>query len=170
MIKRIWIPLVIVLAAATATGVYAGMFSFLKKYDVLLFPSVEGRLTNQGEPLAGVEIIREATYDEVEAETVETDTEGRFSFPEWTTRSNTPGKPLIEARLRQVVAAKYEGEYYILWQYTTDRIDEEPVISDLLKNLDCDIANEEIDHYFPIPDNPQFDHIIGSICRWKTSS
>ncbi len=146
------------------------MFSFFKKYDVLLFPPVEGRLTRDGEPLPDVEIIREATYDEAEVQTVKTDANGRFEFPEWTTRSSTPGKPLIEARLRQVIAARHEGNYYILWQYTTDRIDEEPVIAGLLKQLDCDISNEEIDHYFPIPDNPQFDHIIGSICRWKTST
>jgi len=146
------------------------MFGFFKKYDVLLFPPVEGRLTRDGEPLSGVEIIREATYDEVETETIKTDANGQFKFSAWTTRSSTPGKPLIEARLRQVIAAKHEGKYYILWQYTTDRVDEEPVIADLLRKLDCDISNEEIDHYFPIPDNPQFDHIIGSICRWKTST
>ncbi|PCM42872.1 hypothetical protein CPA50_17415 [Marinobacter sp. ANT_B65] len=143
------------------------MFGFLKKYDVHLFPPVEGRLLQNGKPLEGVEVIREAAYDEVETETVITDADGRFSFSEWTTRSSTPGKPLIEARLRQVVAAKYQDEFYILWQYTTDQVVPEPVITALLGALDCDIANEETDHYFPIPDNPGFEHIIGSICRWE---
>ncbi|MBU2873136.1 DUF6795 domain-containing protein [Marinobacter salexigens] len=170
MFKRFWIFSVIALAVSTATGVYAGMFGFLKNYDVQLFPPVEGRLLHSGVPLEGVEIIREATYDEVKTETVVTDDDGRFFFPEWVTRSNTPGKPLIEVRLRQVVAAKYQGEYYILWQYTTDQIEPESVITELLSNLDCDITNEEIDHYFPIPDNPDFEHIIGSICRWETKS
>ena len=167
MLKRFWTLSAIVLAALMASGVYAGMFDFLKKYDVQLFPPVEGRLLQNDEPLEGVEIIREATYDEVETETAVTGADGRFSFPQWTTRSNTPGKPLIEVRLRQVVAATYQGEYYILWQYTTDQVKPEPVITDLLKRLDCDIASEEIDHYFPIPDNPGFEHIIGSICRWE---
>jgi len=145
----------------------AGIFGFLKKYDVKLFPPVEGRLLQNGEPLEGVEIVREAAYDDVETETTVTVTGGRFSFPRWITKSNTPGKPLAEVRLRQVVAAKYRGEYYLLWHHTTDQITQEPVITDLLGRLDCDIVNEQADYYFPIPDSPGFEHIIGSICRLK---
>lgn len=167
MIKRIVARFLIILTAATATGVYAGMFSFLKKYDVLLFPRVEGSLSNHGKPLVDVEIIREATYDEVEATTVYTDSHGRFSFPEWVTRSSTPGKPLVEARLRQVIAARYEGEYYVLWQYTTDQTDQVPVVAELLKNLDCDLENKEIDHYFAVQGKPNLSHVVGSVCRWE---
>ncbi|GAA3584731.1 DUF4198 domain-containing protein [Marinobacter xestospongiae] len=166
--RRFWLPAAIMLAAVMATGGYAGVFGFLNKQDVLLFPPVKGLLTLEGEPVADVEIIREATYDDVDSQTVNTDANGRFAFPEWITRSSTPGEPLAEARLRQVIAAKYEGEYYVLWQYTTDRVDEEPVIAQRLANLDCDLADEETDHYFPIPDKPQFDHIVGSICRWSS--
>lgn len=170
MIKRIAVPFLIVLIAVPATGVYAGMFSFLKKYDVLLFPAVEGSLNYQGKPLAGLEIIREATYDEVEATTVLTDSNGRFSFPEWLARSSTPGKPLVEARLRQVIAARYEGEYFVLWQYTTDQTDRVPVIAELLKNLNCDLEHKEIDHYFAVPGKPDLSHVVGSVCRWEQAS
>lgn len=163
MIKRTAVPFLIVLIAVPATGVYAGMFSFLKKYDVLLFPAVEGSLNYQGKPLAGVEIIREAT-------TVLTDSNGRFSFPEWLARSSTPGKPLVEAPLRQVIAARYEGEYFVLWQYTTDQTDRVPVIAELLKNLNCDLEHKEIDHYFAVPGKPDLSHVVGSVCRWEQAS
>lgn len=143
------------------------MFDFLNKVDVELFPPVEGRLFYNGEPLQDVEIIREAAYDKVETETTVTAADGHFSFPRWTARSSTPGKPLIEVRIRQVVAVRYQGEFYILWQHTTDKITPEPVITDLLGRLDCDIVNEQADHYFPIPGSPDFEHIIGSICRLK---
>lgn len=148
-----------------ATEAYADMFGFLKKHDVELFPIVEGQLFQNGEPLEGVEIIREATYDDVETETTVTGVSGHFAFPRWRARSDTPGKPLVEARLRQVVAARYQGEFYILWQYTTDQITPEPRIADLLGRLDCDIANEQADYYFPISDRPGLEHIIGSICK-----
>lgn len=138
-----------------------------KKYDVQLFPVVEGRITKNGVPQAGVTIIREATYDDAEIQEAVTGPDGRFSFPPWTIRSRTPGKAFVEDRLRQVLAAKHKGEQYLLWYYVTGRLDGEEVIAEKLGNLSCDLNDEEISYHFQMVENPSFTHNLASICRWE---
>lgn len=161
-------PLAIgLLLALAGNEVSAGMFGFGKKYDVQLFPVVEGRITKNGVPQAGVTIIREATYDDAEIQEAVTGPDGRFSFPPWTIRSRTPGKAFVEDRLRQVLAAKHKGEQYLLWYYVTGRLDGEEVIAEKLGNLSCDLNDEEISYHFQMVENPSFTHNLASICRWE---
>lgn len=144
----------------------AGMFGFLKKFDVLLFPEVRGRVEQAGAPVQGLKIIRAATYDTAETQETHTDKNGVFSFPPWTTKSRTPGKPLVEDRLRQVVVAQQGGEKYVLWHYVTARVTGEAVITEKLAHLNCSLEDEEIVHHFTKVENPSFTHNISSICRW----
>lgn len=144
----------------------AGMFGFGKKYDVFLCPEVKGVISINGEPVAGLTIMREVIYDDPHVETVETEVDGSFYFPPLTVRSSTPGKAFDETRTRQVLVTEYKGEKYVLWVYATDAIEEEPVIAEKLANLNCDLSNEKIHHHFTIPDHPSFTHNIISICRW----
>ncbi|WP_372972560.1 DUF6795 domain-containing protein [Marinobacter sp.] len=146
--------------------VSAGMFGFGKKYDVQLFPAVEGRIARDGVSMEGVTVIREATYDDAEVQETTTDQDGYFSFPEWVTRSRTPGRPFVEDRLRQVIIARYEGQTFVLWYYVTGRIDGEKVVAEKLSTLHCDLSVGEIDHHFQKAENPDFTHNISSICRW----
>ncbi|WP_417547655.1 DUF6795 domain-containing protein [Marinobacter segnicrescens] len=146
--------------------VSAGMFGFGKKYDVELFPAVEGRIVRDGVPMEGVIVVREATYDDATLQETETGPDGRFYFPPWITQSRTPGRPFTEARLRQVVAAEYEKKKYLLWYHVTDSIDTEKVVAEKLRTLVCDLSNEEISHHFPVAENPSFTHNVASICRW----
>lgn len=160
-------PMVIgVLLVLVISEVSAGMFGLGKKYEVQLFPVVEGRILLDGEPLSGATVIREATYDEAEIQEIRTDQEGRFSFPPWTVQSSTPGKPFVEDRLRQVIVARHQGNQYVLWYYVTGRIDGEKVVAEKLKALSCDLKDEELDHHFVKAENPDFTHNISSICRW----
>lgn len=154
------------LLAIAGNEVSAGMFGFGKKYDVQLFPVVEGRITKNGVPQPGVTIIREATYDDAEVQETVTGLDGRFSFPSWTIRSRTPGKAFVEDRLRQVIAAKHEGEQYLLWYYVTGRLDGEQVIAEKLGALNCDLNDEELSYHFQMVENPSFTHNLASICRW----
>ncbi len=146
--------------------VSAGMFGLLKKYDVELFPEVEGRIAINGRALEGVTVIREATYDEPEIQETETGPDGRFSFPVWSIQSRTPGKAFVEDRLRQVVVAVHEEGRYVLWYYVTGSIEREKVIAEKLQALNCDLQDKEMDFHFQIAENPNFTHNIASICRW----
>lgn len=149
-----------------SSEVCAGMFGFGKKYDVELFPVVEGRVVRDGVPLEGVTIVREATYDSAEIQKTTTNSDGYFAFPDWVIRSATPGKPLAEVRLRQVIVARYEGSTFLLWYYVTGRISGEKVIAEKLHSLNCDLGDDEIDYHFPKAENADFTHNISSICRW----
>lgn len=144
----------------------AGMLGFGKKYDVELFPFVEGRVTQNGAPLKNATVIREATYDGAEVQETVTDQDGYFSFPEWVVSSRTPGKPLMEARLRQVIIVSHETKAFVLWYYVTGRIDGEKVIAEKLRTLHCELNDDEVDHHFQKAENPNFTHNVSSICRW----
>lgn len=161
------VPVVIgVLLVLLISEVSAGMFGLGKRYDVHLFPPVQGRILMDGRPLSGVTVVREATYDDAEIQETVTDQEGHFSFPAWTIKSRTPGKPFVEDRLRQVIVANHQGSKYVLWYYVTGRIEGEKVIAEKLQTLNCDLKDEEIDHHFVKAENPEFTHNISSICRW----
>ena len=164
-----WYPLLVgsgLLLAILAFDVSAGLFGLGKSYEVQLFPAVEGRVTKGGVPLAGASVVREATYDDAEIQQTLTDADGRFGFPAWTIRSRTPGKSLVEDRLRQVIVVEHEGWKYLLWYYVTGRINGEQVVAEKLKSLECDLDDQELSYHFPKAENPSFTHNIGSICRW----
>lgn len=146
--------------------VFAGMFGFGRKYDVFLCPEVKGAITIDGKPVEGLTIMREVIYDEAHVETVKTAEDGSFYFPSLSIRSSTPGKAFDETRNRQVLVTEYEGEKYLLWLYATDAIEEEPVITEKLSKLECDLRDEERIYHFEIPDAPSFTHDIKSICKF----
>ncbi|WP_339800839.1 carboxypeptidase-like regulatory domain-containing protein [uncultured Marinobacter sp.] len=158
--------LVLVVLFGLVNEGYAGMFGFGKKYDVLLFPEVSGKVVQNGAPVEGLKIIRSATYDKNETQETYTNAEGVFSFPSWSIRSSTPGKAFVEDRLRQVIAAERGNEKFVLWYYVTGSTSGEQVIQEKLGNLNCDLDDEELVHHFKIFENPDFTHNIASICRW----
>lgn len=161
-----FLVLIVVSLILVNSEVSAGMFGLGKKYDVELFPPVQGRILLDGEALSGVTVIREATYDNSDIQEARTDEEGRFSFPEWLVKSRTPGKPFVEDRLRQVIIAEHQGHKYVLWYYVTGRTSGEAVVAEKLQALDCDLRDEETDHHFQKAENPDFTHNVSSICRW----
>ena len=54
--------LLLLLPACAANADMFGLFA--KKYDVHLSPAVSGRLTKDGQPLAGVKVVRDLNYDQ----------------------------------------------------------------------------------------------------------
>lgn len=145
---------------------YTGMFGFLKKVDVFLCPEVHGTIKMRGEPLSGVKIMREIIYDDEIVDRTITSEAGEFSFDTLKINSRTPNKAFDETRARQVIVADYNGRRYLLWLHITDSIDEEPLISEKLRNLNCDLENEEKYHHFPRSDSSDMTYNIKSICRW----
>ena len=144
------------------------MFGILKVYDVHLSPEVRGRITHDGKPMAGLEVFRELTYgsDKSIIESMLTDDEGRFSFPEKNIRSRKPGNMLATTPIRQIVDLEYKGERKILW-YTTD-FDIIPIHgkSQRLEHLNCDLSNSEEVHKFESLELSDHTYMVSSICRW----
>lgn len=164
------LSLIPLLVAATyflySSEVMADMFGWFKRYDVHLSPEVKGQLTDSGKPLEGILITREAHYGKSYIDETRTDSDGNFSFPSRSIRSSLPGRPLTEARVIHFIHAHIEGESYLLWQAATGDINVPRAFREHLAFLNCDIANPEITHHLHNYEHPQFEHNIGSICRW----
>jgi hypothetical protein len=145
--------------------VMADMFSWFKKYDVHLSPAVQGAITLDGKPVAGIEVSRELTYDDDFIDKTTTAADGSFMFSAKSIRSGKPGS-LAEMRTRQVISARYEGKQYLLWYLTTSSITPQQAVVKKLSALHCDLSNEELEHVFPNVEKPDFPHSTFSICRW----
>ena len=72
------------------------MFGLLKRYQVEMSPEVQGRITDGGKPVAGMQVARSLIYDgyqqgKEQLEHTTTDTDGRFSFSPLIIKSRLPG-------------------------------------------------------------------------------
>lgn len=162
------VTLLLVQASLLSTQAVAGMFGFLKRYDVHLSPEVHGSVTLDGKPMANLEVYRELHYGKNYIDKTVTGSDGRFSLPEKNIRSRIPGRLIDETRLRQVVSVYYDNKPYLLWYAVTDRIKEEKVVMEKLSTLDCDLKTPETSQHFVRHENPSFTHDISSICRWES--
>lgn len=147
----------------------AGMFDqlkqYFKQYDVLLSPEVNGSVSNNGTPLANIEVFQTLDYDKEYRTTTKTDSNGQFNFPEKIIKSGRPGKLLDETRLRQIIGLAYEGKKYLLW-YLTDDIGENRAIAERLNTMKCDLTTPEEVIVFKNLEFPNFNHAAATICRW----
>ncbi|TCI01771.1 hypothetical protein EZV61_15995 [Corallincola luteus] len=145
------------------------MFGLLKKYDVHLCPVVQGRITLHDKPISGVPVKRWLYYiDEIErVDTTETDSDGRFSFPEVTIRSKLPGDIFTVSRTQQKITTTHEDLDYTLWEADLSGIKALPEYSEKLGTLICDLSSNEVNFTFPNHSNPNREYDATSICRWE---
>jgi hypothetical protein len=150
--------------------IISGLLAWLKRYDVELSPTVEGRLTESGTPLEDVRITRELHYGKSYIDETYSDEQGRFSFPPKTIQSRLPGRPLSEARTIQVIVAHTNKEDLLLWQAATDALEIPETLRNYLSQLTCDVQNPQRTHHLPNKEHPNFPHNIGSICQWPNQA
>ena len=92
------------------------MFSwFRKKKEVFLSPEVNGVVTENGIPIADLEIIRSLTYiDGVERlDSVMTGDDGRFHLSKKTILSSIPNKLISEDRVHQKIFIRKDNNLVI---------------------------------------------------------
>lgn len=142
------------------------MFSWLKKYDVQLSPTVQGSVTLNGKPLAGIRVFRELDYDKSYNDETVSDQHGKFYFAEKNIKSRLPGNKFDQSRSRQVISLDYQGKLFLLWYLNTSSIKPQRAVVQRLASLNCDLNNEELEHVFPNFEKPDFPHSTFSICRW----
>ncbi|MDX5405616.1 MAG: carboxypeptidase-like regulatory domain-containing protein [Chromatiaceae bacterium] len=144
----------------------ADMFSWFKKYDVHLCPAVQGTITENGKPLAGIRVFRELDYDKSHTDDAVTDENGHFYFAEKNIKSRLPGNKFDQSKSRQVISLDYQGKLFLLWYLNTSSIKPQQAVVQRLASLNCDLSNEELEHVFPNIEKPDFPHSTFSICRW----
>lgn len=157
------------------------VFGFLKRYEVELSAPVKGRITNNGIPVSGMEIVRELSYGgynkgEPVIDYALTDINGEFSFNEVKVKSNAPGNIFGQnARLKQHIFIKKDrdeikddgDDSYWLWRISKNWVSV-PYLNQYLIQLNADLQNKELQYEV---DLTQFglirDQPVISICYWK---
>ena len=149
--------------------VMADMFSWFKKYDVHLSPAVQGSITFDGKPLAGIKVFRELDYDKSYNDEAVTDELGRFNFAEKNIKSRQPGNKLDQSTIRQVISLDHQGKTYVLWYTSTPSIAPHATFQRLLAALHCELTTAEEKYRLPNLEYPDFPHGVVSICQLDTT-
>ncbi|WP_405601363.1 MULTISPECIES: DUF6795 domain-containing protein [unclassified Pseudoalteromonas] len=147
------------------------MFSwFRKKKEVFLSPEVNGVVTDNGTPIANLEIIRSLIYidEKVHRDTANTDQNGRFRFPKKTILSSIPNKLIVENRVSQEIFIESESTLIPLWVANQSSIIEIPEYSQKLAFLECELTNKRVTFEFKKNNNEHLNYVASSICRWET--
>lgn len=153
------------------------MFGLFKNYDVEMSSPVKGRVTNHGKPMANLTINRSLVYQgykkgEEQLETVKTDQDGRFSFPEFRVKSKYPGDIFgSNFGVQQAIYFEVNGKLYRLWA-STKGVPElnYPKLADLLLNLNGDMENQQVTYEFETKledEEYPIHHNVYSICYWE---
>ena len=155
---------------STAIGQGDDMFSwFRKKKEVFLSPEVNGIVTENGQPVANLEIIRSLIYidEKVHRDTAITDENGCFHFPKKTILSSIPNKLIAEHRVSQEIFIERDNELTPLWVATQSGIDEIPEYSKKLSFLNCQMTAPHVVFEFKNQKNKHRNFVAQIICRWE---
>ncbi|MCE9687452.1 DUF4198 domain-containing protein [Shewanella sp. AS16] len=149
---------------------------FKKSVDVEVFPEVSGRITHQGQAVAGLKLKRGYNYvdamDETAWDYTVTDDEGRFTFPELTMKSKHPNRLFVENRIIQMIKlddGRYkEYEDAFIWGAKSRGVKHIAYFVDRLARLNCDLVEPEMVHQIIDEEFPDGSvrYEVQSICRW----
>lgn len=112
-----------------------------------LFSEVEGIVVLDGHPVKGAEVERQYTWkDDLNAEHVLTDAQGRYRFSEVTATSLLwsllPHEPVIFQKL----SIRYQGKEHKGWVLTKHNYDHLGEVGNRPLNLICDLNDEPAAH------------------------
>lgn len=157
-----------------------------EKEVVHLCPEVRGRVLDNGNPIVGVTIMRELSYNDygsIKDFTV-TDVDGYFSLPEKIMKKSPYKMEITHHHISQLIAVvdkekKYKKEssqtLYPLWNVTKKHIGKDESFIEKLKSLECDVNSKE--YYFAFNYRPdwaveekyRYQNSGTSICRWTNN-
>ncbi|MBT1063889.1 hypothetical protein KJY73_09915 [Bowmanella sp. Y26] len=114
-------------------------------FSKCMFTEVEGVVLLNGEPVEGAEVISSYDWsnkDERKSKKLLTDSYGKFSFPEWSSKQFLSSILPMEPVIRQEIIIEYKGERYTAWAFNKhsygrgDETGKSPI------KLVCDLAME----------------------------
>lgn len=138
-----------------------GFFDFAK---VCLYSEVSGVVMLYGEPIAGAEVIRSATWREkLYTDTVTTDTYGRFQFDPMFALSVLHKYVLpIEPYISQTMIIRYQGKEHLAWKVSKRGYELNDEFTDHRAHpLSCELSAEPA-----MKDDPLLFLPVKTICKW----
>jgi len=154
------------------------MFGFFKKTEVQLSPPVKGRITDNGQPLSGVEVVRElfySGYDKKNAiiDYALTNTHGEFSFDEVVIKSRSPSDifgqniPVSQEIYIKKEADEHGADMFLLWG-ASKHWRSTPPLNNLMLQLNADLQNKEVDQMVDTTGyNTRNEQLVSTICHWE---
>ena len=134
----------LIMCAAAAALLYAQQvtaMSIFKPKDVCVFSAVKGVLLRDGEPLAGVEVLRWGSWKTEFNDTSITDDEGRFSFPDIYQNSLRSVLP-VEFTASQTMKVVVDGEEDYFWINAKREPEQNAELNGRDIDVVCDLSSE----------------------------
>ncbi len=154
------------------------MFGFLKKTEVQLSPPVKGRITDNGKPLSGIEVVRELFYSGYDKENAIidhalTNTNGEFSFNEKIVKSRSPSDVFgqnIPVSQEIYIKKEAKDDMFLLWG-VSKHWRSAPPLNDLMLQLNADLQNKEVDQMVNTTGyNTRNEQLVTTICHWESEN
>ncbi|MGR4989420.1 DUF6795 domain-containing protein [Vibrio rotiferianus] len=140
----------------------------MRKSEQQYSPQINGRLTNNGEPIGDVCVflnIGLSAYNKSLDFTTFTDHNGQFSFAPVSEKTPLLNTPLIEHYVTIAVSAELDSENRaIIWEGSYDGFDLEDYLIQNMKSLTCDITNPLKYFAFSIDEDGNDDYYVNSQC------
>jgi len=147
---------IVLLLSITTLVLGMGLFDFMK---VCLFSEVGGVVTLAGKPVAGVELVRTAKFDDKDyTDKTTTDAQGKFHFDPVFSTSLLKWDPSIF----QTIILHYQGKEYIGWKLMRTNYELNGELDDnkLLTNMLCELSIE------PTKKDQLVRRPVNGICKW----
>ncbi|MGO2477214.1 MAG: DUF6795 domain-containing protein [Pseudoalteromonas sp.] len=150
----------------TTTQAFAGMFGFFNKQEFVLSAPVQGRLLNEGLPVADTKVIRSLTYGDEYIDETTTDDKGYFAFSEKTINTSKPSNMFDnESLIQHIYLENGTPEGVVLWAVRVVLHEQSDTLKRLLDDLVCDISKEPKTYDIPIEEAPEHFFAIYGVCE-----
>ncbi|SBS25403.1 hypothetical protein MSP8887_00190 [Marinomonas spartinae] len=149
-----------------------GFFS-LKRYDVELSPPIKGRITDNGQPVVEVQVVRKLFYSGYKKEPIfdytQTNNNGEFKFDSKVIKSSAPGQIFSQdAPILQEVSINNNENTYCLWRISKGT-KSQPILDEMMLNLNADLTNKELHHEVDLSKHGgRYNQPVISICYLKS--
>lgn len=149
-----------------STVAFANMFGFFNRQDFVLSREVQGQLLDKGKPVANVTVVRSLIYGDEHSDTVVTDKNGYFTFPEWVIRTSKPSQMFFNSSLLQHIYLPSESsEDFTLWYTSVAQNEESETLRELLGHLVCDINDQAKTYDMPVKEYPENAFVVYTRCQ-----
>ncbi|PKM18364.1 MAG: hypothetical protein CVV11_13665 [Gammaproteobacteria bacterium HGW-Gammaproteobacteria-15] len=122
--------------------VNADMFSWFKKKELQLSPTVQGQILLHGQPVKGITVLRDLNYgDELYTDRQVTGSDGHFSFPAKNIRVKDS---MFDTDVRHGLFVEQGSEITRIFSISNLNTLDFKSFNTLLKNMTCELSNPEL--------------------------
>ncbi|GAB2198424.1 hypothetical protein MAH4_26140 [Sessilibacter sp. MAH4] len=125
-----------------AMSFFGSSSSDKNKEEIIIFGGMEGQLLFEGKPAAGAEVKLWTKWDSSDGDTVvvTSDENGHFQFEEQ--KGTYKSSAFTQLVINQQITATYQGDEYLIWNFSSLKVFNEGALGYNPKNLMCELTND----------------------------